>query len=49
MIAKTQRHLFESLMKKVKEIHSYEVPEIIAMPVVEGSEDYFRWLSEVTG
>jgi periplasmic divalent cation tolerance protein len=49
MIVKTQRHLFESLKNRVKELHSYTVPEIIAMPVIEGSEDYLRWLKEVTG
>jgi periplasmic divalent cation tolerance protein len=49
MIAKTQKHLFDSLMKKVKELHSYTVPEIIALPIVEGSEDYLKWLREVTG
>jgi periplasmic divalent cation tolerance protein len=49
MIAKTQKHLFESFMKKVRELHSYEVPEIIAMPIVEGSEDYLKWLKDVTG
>jgi periplasmic divalent cation tolerance protein len=49
MIAKTQKHLFDSLMKKVKELHSYTVPEIIAFPIVEGSEDYLKWLREVTG
>lgn len=48
MIAKTQRHLFESFMKKVKELHSYAVPEIIAMPIAGGSEDYLKWLKEVT-
>lgn len=49
MIIKTQRHLFESLKRRVKELHSYTVPEIIALPVVEGSEDYINWLKEVTG
>ena len=49
MIAKTQKHLFDSLRKRVKELHSYTVPEIIAMPIVEGSEDYLKWLREVTG
>ncbi len=49
MIIKTQRHLFEPLRMRVKELHSYTVPEIIAMPVIEGSEDYLRWLKEVTG
>jgi periplasmic divalent cation tolerance protein len=28
----------------VKEIHSYEVPEIIALPIIAGSEDYLKWL-----
>jgi periplasmic divalent cation tolerance protein len=49
MIAKTQKHLFESLVGKVKELHSYEVPEIIAVPIVEGSGDYLKWLKDVTG
>ncbi|MDP3259189.1 MAG: divalent-cation tolerance protein CutA, partial [Thermodesulfovibrionales bacterium] len=49
MVAKTQRNLFAKLCKRVKELHSYTVPEIIAMPVVEGSEDYLKWLNEVTG
>lgn len=49
MIAKTRRDLFEALLKKVKELHSYSVPEIIALPIVEGSADYLNWLKEVTG
>lgn len=49
MIAKTQRSLFENLLRKVKELHSYTVPEIIAIPIIEGSEDYLKWLKEVTG
>lgn len=49
MIAKTQKHLFDSLMKKVKALHSYKVPEIIAMPIVDGSEDYLEWLRQATG
>lgn len=48
MIIKTQRMLFDSLQKRVKEIHSYTVPEIIAMPIVDGSSDYLSWLKEVT-
>lgn len=49
MIAKTQKNLFQELIKKVKELHSYTVPEIIALPIVEGSEDYLKWLQDVTG
>jgi periplasmic divalent cation tolerance protein len=49
MIVKTQKPLFDNLMKKVKELHSYTVPEIIALPILDGSEDYLKWLREVTG
>jgi len=48
MIVKTQRHLFDRLAVKVREIHSYDVPEIIAIPIIEGSPDYLRWLQEST-
>jgi len=49
MVVKTQKSLFDSLSTKVKELHSYTVPEIIAMPIITGSEDYLKWLKEVTG
>ncbi|RJQ21052.1 MAG: divalent-cation tolerance protein CutA [Nitrospiraceae bacterium] len=48
MIVKTRRELFDALSAKVKELHSYEVPEIIALPVTAGSEDYLKWLREST-
>ncbi len=48
MIVKTQRHLFDSLKNRVKELHSYTVPEIIALPIIEGSDDYLNWLKEAT-
>lgn len=49
MIAKSQRSLFDTLKRRVKELHSYTVPEIIAIPIIEGSEDYLNWLKQVTG
>lgn len=49
MIAKTRRELFEPLMRKVKELHPYAVPEVIAFHIIEGSADYLNWLGEVTG
>jgi len=49
MVVKTQKSHFNALSAKVKEIHSYTVPEIIALPIVEGSEEYLKWLKEVTG
>ncbi|MFN3739576.1 MAG: divalent-cation tolerance protein CutA [Thermodesulfovibrionales bacterium] len=48
MIVKTKRELFKKLSDKVKSVHPYSVPEIIAMPIIEGSEDYLRWLDETT-
>jgi periplasmic divalent cation tolerance protein len=48
MIAKTKKKLFKVLEKKVKELHSYDVPEIIAMPIAEGSNDYLKWLKDAT-
>ncbi len=49
MIIKTRKELFGHLKEMVKKQHSYSVPEIIALPVVEGSEDYLAWLKEETG
>jgi periplasmic divalent cation tolerance protein len=49
MIVKTQKKLFPALVGKVKNLHSYAVPEIIALPIIEGSEEYLQWLREVTG
>lgn len=49
MIAKTKRDVFKALSKRVKELHSYTVPEIIAVPIAKGSKDYLKWLEEVTG
>lgn len=48
MVVKTRRHLFNVLKEKVKNLHSYTVPEIIALPITDGSEDYLKWLKEVT-
>ncbi|MBI4697727.1 MAG: divalent-cation tolerance protein CutA [Nitrospirae bacterium] len=48
MIVKTRKELFSVLSLKVKELHSYSVPEIIALPIIEGSEDYLKWIKEAT-
>jgi periplasmic divalent cation tolerance protein len=48
MIVKTRSELFSSLKTRVKELHSYIVPEIIALPIVDGSEEYLAWLRETT-
>ena len=46
LIVKTKRELFGRLKKRVQELHSYSVPEIIALPIVEGSENYLKWLGD---
>lgn len=43
-IMKSHRGLFERLSKEVKTLHSYEVPEILAIPIIEGSNEYLIWL-----
>ena len=48
LMAKARRSNLKKLIKKVKELHSYDVPEVIALPILEGSRDYMRWLSEAT-
>jgi periplasmic divalent cation tolerance protein len=49
MIIKTQASLFERLSSRVRELHSYSVPEVIALPIVSGSDDYLAWVRDVTG
>ena len=44
LLVKTKTSLFPEIISLVKEIHSYEVPEIIALPIIGGSEDYLKWL-----
>lgn len=48
LIVKTQKHRFETLEKKVKSLHSYSVPEIISVPITEGSSVYLSWIRENT-
>ena len=46
LIIKTKRDLFDRLTRRVGELHSYTVPEVIALPIVEGSPAYLQWLGE---
>ncbi|MBI5663939.1 MAG: divalent-cation tolerance protein CutA [Nitrospirae bacterium] len=48
MVVKTRKGLFSAVSGKVKELHSYDVPEIIALPIIEGSPDYLKWLKDST-
>jgi periplasmic divalent cation tolerance protein len=49
LILKSRSELFGRIEKRVRELHSYEVPEIVALPILEGSQPYLAWLSEETG
>ena len=48
LILKSRQELFPKIVKAVKSVHSYQLPEIIALPIVEGSEDYLNWIKEET-
>ena len=47
-IMKTRSNLFESLRDRVRELHSYEVEEIIALPILAGNLPYLNWIKENT-
>jgi periplasmic divalent cation tolerance protein len=44
VLMKSRRDLFEKVAETVKALHSYEVPEILALPIVAGSKAYLDWL-----
>ncbi len=46
LIAKTRRDRFEDLEKWVRANHSYDVPEVIALPIVKGSEPYLKSIDD---
>jgi periplasmic divalent cation tolerance protein len=48
LIIKTTTTRFEELERQLKALHPYEVPEIIALPVVTGSESYLAWIAQET-
>jgi len=46
VIMKSRTDLFPKISERVKALHSYEVPEIIALPIELGSSDYLAWVDE---
>jgi periplasmic divalent cation tolerance protein len=44
LVIKSRRDLFPKLREAIAQLHSYEIPEVIALPVVDGSEAYLAWL-----
>lgn len=49
LIIKSSRQLFEPLRKALEEAHAYDVPEVLAVPVVEGAANYMNWLEAQLG
>lgn len=45
VLMKSDEKLFEKLSKTIKDIHSYEIPEILALPIVRGWAPYLEWLN----
>jgi periplasmic divalent cation tolerance protein len=48
LLVKTKSALYPRLEARLKEIHPYTVPEIIAVPIVQGSATYLKWVGKVT-
>ena len=48
-VAKTRRDAFKQVEKMILELHDYDVPEIIATEIVDGSAGYLDWLEAQTG
>lgn len=44
MLCKTRQSLMAALIDRVRKLHSYTVPEVIALPIVAGSRDYLDWV-----
>ncbi|NJN86050.1 MAG: divalent-cation tolerance protein CutA [Leptolyngbyaceae cyanobacterium SL_7_1] len=49
LLIKTDLNQFEGLEARIQAIHSYDVPEIIALPILMGSHPYFQWISAQVG
>ncbi|MHB2156055.1 divalent-cation tolerance protein CutA [Calditrichota bacterium GD2] len=47
MMIKTDDRQYEKLEQTIKELHPYEVPEVIALDIKRGSKDYLKWIQEV--
>jgi periplasmic divalent cation tolerance protein len=47
ILIKTKRSNFKKLEKRIKSLHSYQVPEIIVLSIGKGSEDYLKWVERI--
>jgi len=49
LVIKSSRERFDALRTSLEKLHSYEVPEVIAMPVVDGAQGYLNWMDGELG
>jgi periplasmic divalent cation tolerance protein len=49
VVIKTSRARVAALWERVRELHPYDVPEFLVLPIVDGNEAYLRWVGESTG
>ena len=49
MILKSSREKFPELRTEVEKLHSYSVPEVIALPIIDGAPNYLNWIGESVG
>lgn len=48
LIAKSKASLLPDIIDLVRKIHSYDVPEVIALPIIGGNQDYLEWIDQTT-
>ena len=48
MLMKTRGKLVDAVVKRIKELHSYEVPCVICLSIKKGNKDFFRWIKKET-
>jgi periplasmic divalent cation tolerance protein len=48
ILLNTRQDLFTKIQKRARELHSYELPEVIAVPILAGSPDFLAWIKENT-
>jgi len=48
MVIKTKSELFKQVEKEIKSLHKYDLPEIICLPITDGSKEYLNWIDKQT-
>ena len=48
LVIKSRKSLFPKIAKAVKSLHSYSVPEVIALPIIAGNKEYLNWVKDST-